>query len=603
MPPEPPGEPSVPPMPSPPDVPPMPVGSPVDRAATPAQPPAPTRRRRTWIALVVAFAVVAATVGGAAALLHSGPRHGDLLELVPADAGVVATAYLEPSAGQKANLLRLAARFPVLANRADLTRRVNDELDSALRELGLDHTDVQGWVGSQIAVEGSMTGSSAGAFALLVDATDLDKAQAALDKVRAQQGRDGVRFTAKDHDGVTVQVSSSGEAYAVVDGAVVAGDEPAVDGVIDVAHGKAADLASSAAFQSATAGLPDGRLALLFVAPQQILDFVQNDPALNAVASTGSLASLTAVRGFAMSVSAEPNGIAADLLVSYDPSKLDPATRAALSAPDHPNALLDYVPATAYAVIAQPHATSGYEALVAQAAAVSPSAAKMLRKLHLLGPGSALDALTGDVVIEVSPGVGAPIPGGALLIGTTDGASMQAFLDAAAQAATRELSTPFGPGFTKKEATALPKTALTQGPRIDVLRPTWKTVQYKGVSIRYLSGGALPVTPAYAVVGGAGVIATSPDEIRRLIDAKDGGSSITSSSTYTTALSGVPSSDGVLYVNVAAVADAIRAALPPDLQAGYDHDVKPNLDPISSFVVGTEAGADHQHVRILVAVG
>src|SRR5256885_13633144 len=91
-------------------------------------------------------------------------------------------------------------------------------------------------------------------------------------------------------------------------------------------------------------------------------------------ADASGLGQLEAATGLGASVSAEPQGIAIDVTVSYDQSKLTPDQKAALGAADHPNALSALVPADAYGVILQQHLDSSLNAAIDQIVKTDPSA-------------------------------------------------------------------------------------------------------------------------------------------------------------------------------------------------------------------------------------
>ena len=63
----------------------------------------------------------------------------------------MAAVYLDPSAGQKTNLLRLADEIPALGSREQLTSQAQDTIDQLLSQAGLGHEDLE-WVGAEVAV-------------------------------------------------------------------------------------------------------------------------------------------------------------------------------------------------------------------------------------------------------------------------------------------------------------------------------------------------------------------------------------------------------------------------------------------------------------------
>jgi hypothetical protein len=115
-------EPSPPPPALPADGPPPPA-SPRSGPGTPDEPsPSGHRGRRLLVIVAATLIVLGGGVAAAAFYVMRGPN-AELLELVPASSEVVVTASLDPSAGQKMNLLALAHRFPALGDDQDLRPR------------------------------------------------------------------------------------------------------------------------------------------------------------------------------------------------------------------------------------------------------------------------------------------------------------------------------------------------------------------------------------------------------------------------------------------------------------------------------------------------
>ena len=150
-----------------------------------------------------------------------------------------------------------------------------------------------------------------------------------------------------------------------------------------------------------------------------------------------------------------------------------------------------------------------------------------------------LAALTGDVAFEVGPGAGAMPVGGAILIGVSDAAAVQRTLDGLADlmlvaSASRGRSRP------RRAASPGGRAASRGFPAAFEAR--WRTSTYQDTTIRYLDDSSISSTgflPAYAVVDGAAIIGSSPDEVRKVIDVKNGAlSNITASSAYTEAVAG-----------------------------------------------------------------
>src|SRR4051812_47772076 len=176
----------------PPDPTPPPPSSPDDVA-----PPARARRGRGVLVAVIAVAVLVLGGGVATAffLMRGAPEQ--LVGLVPEQADVFATAYLDPSAGQKVNLLALADKFPKLGEGTDVEAQVDDLLDEALAGSGLTHQDVTPWLGSQIGLSVELGADGAPHAAALIATSDPDASRAAM--VKATKDQD---MRSSDYDGV-----------------------------------------------------------------------------------------------------------------------------------------------------------------------------------------------------------------------------------------------------------------------------------------------------------------------------------------------------------------------------------------------------------------
>jgi hypothetical protein len=569
-------------MPAPPGEAPLPIvqAELTDAGGPPAGPPPRGGFKVLGIALAAVLIVVGAA--GAAAFLMLRGSGEVILDKVPADADVVVTAYLDPAASQKVNLLRMASKFPALGDEAHLRDQLNEALDEGLSNLGMDHEDLA-WVGPEVGLYVEVRGPNDVSYAFLVAADDEDAARSFLQSFRQGLEGQGVTFHTTDHDGVEVTVpSGEGEpSIALVDGVVVLGStEAAVDASIDTAHG-GSTIAEDAGFQRVTAALPDAKLGMAFVDAAHLADAFGDQ--LAAAGVTTGVTSISALDGIGVALSAEPDGLAMDTVMLYDDDELTDGQRATLSAPDHANPLLDAVPADALAMYAVEHLDMSIQDSLDQITRTTPGAAEQLEQLGVTGADGLLSKLTGDVAVEASTQGGGVPYGGALLVGTNDPQATSSWLDRT----MRQLPL----GQTAYELTKGGAARLVQHPA------KWVTEERGGVTITYASGSDLPV--AYAVVGDVAVVATSPEQIEAILDARSSGSTISSDPGFAAATANVPASDGVLYVDVPAVVDSIRRQLPP---GELDPQVSANLAPIEAVVAGSENSADEQRMRLLIRI-
>ena len=122
--------------------------------------------------------------------------------MMPADrTDVAVVAYLDPSAGQKVNLLRMADRFPALGDREELTGRLHTLLDRALQPVGLD-SGVLDWVGVEAAVAVDLDLPQDANVAVMIDTDDEEAAATDLETVRASTSERG--WASSEHNGIEV---------------------------------------------------------------------------------------------------------------------------------------------------------------------------------------------------------------------------------------------------------------------------------------------------------------------------------------------------------------------------------------------------------------
>ena len=184
--------------------------------------------------------------------------------LVPANAAVYVNVYLQPSAGQQANLSGLIGRLPGFADEATLDEKVDQIAQNLLTGLGVDYrTDLKPWVGDQVAVAawfGDEETPVQRAVAI-ADVKDVAAMESALADVAERQGES---FAEETYGGVALHVGTA-TTYAVVAEMLVVSDTPeGVRAVIDTQSG-AANLASRGDFREAMGRIPADHLASAFV--------------------------------------------------------------------------------------------------------------------------------------------------------------------------------------------------------------------------------------------------------------------------------------------------------------------------------------------------
>jgi len=558
---------------------PVPGDQPTLPDAPPAGPvePAPPETAATGhgrrIALIVGIVVVvlAGAVGAGAFLLLRGAPES-VLDKVPASADVVFVAHLDPAASQKMNLFRMAAKFPALGSEEELRQKLNDALDSVLTDTGLTHEDLA-WVGGEAGGYVDV-GAGTPSFAIMVATDDEAAANAALQRMRDASHAD---YTTATIDGIDVAVPASSDqpATAIVDGvAVIASDEAAMRSVIATDTG-AASIEGDPVFQGVSDRMPEDNLGFVFVNVQQLLSLADLIPGA-AEGLQGSVEQLAAAQGLGFAVTAGADGIALDSVTTTDPSKLTQAQRDALAASNGANDTLTLVPPDAYAVMAVQGVASGLETSVGQMAQLDPATARMIEKLHLIGPKGLLGLLSGDLGVQVGPGSGLLPVGGTVLVGTNDGAAAQAWLDAH----LRKTVDGLAPGFLSKT----------------------KIEDYNGVTITYSDDLLSGVPFAYGVVNDTVVIGASVKSVEEAVDLAQNGGGIAADADYAAATDGLPGTESLVYVDVQGILTAVQNLLPGQAYQDFLDQGGENLQPITVVVAGSESDEQGSSSRFLIGI-
>jgi hypothetical protein len=555
------------------------------------EPTSPKRRagRVLGIALALAFVLTAGSVAVALFALRGSPE--TLSKMVPADVDVYLSVNLDPGLGQKAAAARLASKFPSLRP-AEIRKNVENVLDEMVRSVSSDlsfRRDVEPWLGSQVAVIGRVQQND---VAVLVASKDDGAAEAALARAVAHSG---AHWNTTVHAGVTVHVGPRGGApagaYAVVDHAVVFGSSQSiVESVIDADAATGPRLTDTASYRHTVASLPTSRLALVYVNYPSLVKSLRGaalSPGLFGSVSGG--VSLDAYRGLGIAVSAESAGLALDVSIPLDRSKLSPDDLAMLSDPRDARPLLAWVPARAFAFVAGPRAPARvFLQTLENTPGLPPGIARELRRLGVTGPNGLETHLTGDLVIEGSQGVS--LPAGALLIGTDDEAVMSRTLERVARLLTSQTVT----GIARGRSTVPPTQGYSSAVLTKRTHVRWATLTHDGVSIRYVARGGPPgLRPAYAVTRGMGIIASSPEELEAVLDTKAGGPTVAQAPGFVAALSHGGSTQGdVIYVDIGSLVSMLQPA----------GSVPGDLAPLRTLIVTDHSAADRITERLFLSI-
>jgi Protein of unknown function (DUF3352) len=563
----------------------------------PQPPPAPSpswfsRYRLPVISGAGALAMGAIAV---AAILLLAKPNPTVEKMIPASQDAIVIANLDPSLTQKVNLLRAVHSFPDTSTDAAISKK----LDEAFKDTGLSFTtDIQPWLGGEVAASGKLNLQKGGdsPFALFVASRDDSKAKATLVKLRSGTVGKKYRWSDETYNGISIAsgspivTSEKPVAYSYVDHVVVIASSAAViHDIIDTDQGRAARLVDSADFKATMALLPSDRVGMGYIAGKSLVAGVKNQmskPSTLGLPVLKSVDDLNALQGIGGTVSASGTGIALDLGVKLDSTKLSPSTRQAFTATGRPDAVLKWVPKTSDGFLAMANVDQSIKTLLDQYG-TDPSVKAGTDAVGLTGPGGILPHLTGQLGLEFEVGKGT-IPSGAVLIGTNDVAAMKAFLGK-----LLDLATALGVGNNQGGVLT---PGVNPGSTGRISTTTYRGVVITSWTVPDLSG----VVPSYAAQDGMGIVGSSVAAVKAVIDAHVTGSTITADPTYQAAAAASLSRPvGILYLNIANLVTAIEK-LPT---AGtVDTKTAANLSHVKSLMVTGSSQSGSAVERFFVAI-
>lgn len=606
---------------TPPPAPPVWTGGAVPPAEPPASAPLGSGGGSRWSRyrrfLIPGGAVLALAAASAATLLLVLKPAATVEKMVPASANLLVIANVDPSMTQKVNLMRALHAFPDLKTDAAITAK----LDQALKTSGLSFSgDIQPWMGSEagFSAQVNLQDSKNIPAAFYLVSRDDSKAAAMLAKLRAGKYGSGYQWRDQTYNGIAIAVGTPKSAaqqpaaYAIVDHVVViATSAGVIDEIIDADQGRVARLADSAAYKATLSGLPSDRLGSLYLDGHSIVSSIKKlgtTPAVTA-SSVKNLADLDAFEGIGGTLSANGNGLVADVIIKVDASKLTPATRQAMSNAGHPDTVLRWIPRGSDAFLAFGNLNQTITSLLNQAGS-DPTVSSTTDAVGLTGPTGVLRHLTGDAGIELEVGSRA-IPSGAVLLGTDNAAAMSRFLKSVLTMTTELSGSGAGSSLSGSGAgSSLSGSGAGPSTLVPPTSPTasFKSTTYRGVIITSYAGTGTGVLasafqPSYAVVDKMGILASNVAEIKAIIDAHTSGNSVTGDATYQTAVAGsLKQPAAILYVNAASLIGAARRLSAESGLASLDTKTLDSFAPVQSLIFTASSRADAMLERLFVVI-
>lgn len=218
--------------------------------------------------LVIALTTLLTLVGMVvvAGYLFIFAAHSDrMARTVPAGASVYATAYLQPSAGQKLNLAALLGHVPGFADASSLDQKIHEITGRLLGDAGIDYeSDVRPWLGDQVSVAVQPDGVDPASARVLVviGVKDRVAAEPALGRIAAGLG---LASRTDVYQGIEVSIAGS-TSWALLDDVLLLGSsEATVEAAIDADAERAESLADSPRFTDAMRSVPADHLASVYL--------------------------------------------------------------------------------------------------------------------------------------------------------------------------------------------------------------------------------------------------------------------------------------------------------------------------------------------------
>jgi hypothetical protein len=573
--------------------------------------PSPSWFSRYRMLLIPAAGILALLAVSAGAVLLLAKPNPTIEKMVPATADVIGIANIDPSMTQKVNLMRAVHSFPdTKTDQATWAK-----LDEAFKDSGVSFTgDIQPWLGAEIgfSARADFSNQANSQAAFYAVSRDDQKARALLAKLRTSTWAKHLQWKDETYSGFTISVGTPASAsekvaaYAYIDHVVVIATSSAmIHEIIDTEQGHAARLVDTSDFKATLAGLPSDRVGFVYVNGRSLIVSIKKNlattPALTPALKNA--ADVDALQGIAATLSAGGAGLQADLLVKFDQSKLTPTTREALAHAGSTDVVLRWIPRKSDAFLAITSFNRTIQTLLDQVGS-DPAMKADTDAFGLTGPGGVLPHLTGDAGLEVEFGANG-LPAGAIVLGTDNGKSLSTFFGELFALAEGVVSSGMGSSSASGLGGAPSGSKMGAYPQAGSIT----TTTYRGVAISSWSspelaqlGGAL--SPSYAVLDGMGILASTPAEVKAIIDAHKDGATISTDATYKTmSATSLSKPSAIIYFDLAKLLQSIKQSpLGAQLGSGLDSKTEANLEPLKAFILTSASSADEAVSRFFVLI-
>jgi len=549
------------------------VGPAIDPTAD--QPPASTgQSRRRWAVAIGVVALIAVGIGLVAVLAGRGGLEATAPRYLPATTIAYSDVRFDLPGDQRKEVTDLLARFPGFEDASTLELKADDTFDrlvNAATDGDATYTgDIKPWFGGQVAAAvtglpdlGSLITGGGSDLRLpvlgLISVKDATAAEATVQRLASEAQAAGMTVVTTQVDGHPTWTFADGAGtdaaprsatVTLTKDMLVVGMEPSeVAKSVMLGTQGGANLAGSSAFTSATADLPDARLATLYI----------DGAALKLTAGA-----LTSVPGLEAALTAIPVSVAGALTVqdgtitatarTVHPDGADPMV-------DTASTLAGEVPGVSLAYVEVHDVGSAISGLLAQAKA-QPGIDQLGLPIETIEGllGAKLEDLfgwVGDVAVVGWAANGQPA--GALVSQVTDAAAadvriqqVQAFLQLAGIGGAVSTSTS-----TYAGATITSVTVTDAGTDVTISFTLSDGTFVLGLGEASVKA-VLDVTPETALAADAGYKATM-------------------------SAAGPSTNSGSAYVDLRGVREAVEPVIPAEQRSRYEEELKPWLLPFDQM--------------------
>lgn len=514
--------------------------------------------------LVVAFTALLVMVGMAVVvgyLLLFAATSDRAARAAPAGAAIYLNVYLQPSSGQKMNLLALVEHLPGFGDAATVEDKIDEVAQRLLGQAGINYgADLRSWLGTQIAISIEPAADAGGAPHLLVLAGVRDQV-AARDQVPRLMARGGASYERETYRGHEAMIGE-GSSYALLDGLLVVADGPEqLRAALDANGDAVPSLADSAGFASAMRTIPADHIASLFL----------NLGAVAPVEADGRLGGYSTA---ALAVTAGADGLHLDGSAPFAADAASGAVRSAFALGTERASLTNWMPRNTRAELSAfglQQSLADLEALMSDVPAFADAVAAInqLRAIAAVGLGINIDRdllslFDGEAALAIAD-LDLSAPHGQLLLHPSDPAAAQRSLDAMRDALVERGST-----VTTRDSGDVTITS--------VLVPQIGRV-------------------AYAMADGVVLLALDPSDVAAALELHRSGGTLLDDGRYREPFELTPAHAGnEIWADIAGLTDIAATIFDP---GGELRDI---LHQIGQLAVSASASGDHLEIHGVLTV-